>query len=501
MVTTLRSIYISVFRERIMLPLLWLLLLLVTCPFSLALTITEVYPDPLVDESLNEWIELYNNDSIAIDLTGYLIGDSTGNDTLAGGQFGGSGARLQPLSFAVITDDNTRVYENFNVSFDAIHLYIDDDSIGNGLHNGGETIFLYDPFGNLIDEKTYQDPGQGKSSSLVNGSWISTEPTPGAFDNGTTAGTCDYETQILLEKSIFDGQDDFSWKMMVRNIRGGATIISSEAFIYDLFGNIKQDYIPFENDSITRQRTSTTYSPNLAEGQSYRLTANITTQCLDINPTNNFDERIFTIEGELIEESSLEILSVLDIGSDDSAAFGQSIRVRINAYRGNTGMESISAWVEDDGERISKQSRASVEERYTEMTFMLPIQFIPNCDGKFKDGNYDVVVQGFGKKTEERIEIEGITKALCPIVSETATQRTPEKTATVASSRTAAAISESTTLYSSRDALLLGTAVAQPMLAPEIVFKSSSQNAKERAPYFFIAVLSLLCVWLIFRKI
>ncbi len=501
MVTLLRRIYIFIFSKNDMLPL-FLLMFLLLAHSSAAVIITEVHPDPVADESLNEWIELYNNGSAAVDLAGWLIGDSTGNDTLSGGQFGGSGTLLQPQSFAIVTDDTTRVYENFNVSLDAIHLYVDDDSIGNGLHNDGETIFLYDNTGMLITEKTYQDPGPGKSSSFFNGTWSSTAPTPGAFDNGTTSGSCDYETQILLDGSIFPSQDDFSWRMIVRNIKGGSTTISSTAFIYDLFGNVKQDYTPFTNDSITRQRTSTTYSPNLKEGQSYMLRANTTTECFDTNLANNQDERIFTIRGTLIEESSLEILSLLDIGSDDAAAFGQSIRVRIKAYRGNTGMESIAAWVEDkDRDRISKQARASVEERYTEMTFMLPLQLIPNCDGKFNDGKYDVVVEGFGEHTEEKFSVEDVTKSLCPDEKESASQRTAEKTTSSGSSKSTSQTEQPTTLYTSRDSLLPKASTAYPLLDPEIVFKSSSQKAKDSAPYFLVGVLSLLSVWLVFRKI
>jgi hypothetical protein len=462
----------------------------------MAVVITEVHPDPAADESLNEWVEVYNNGSTPIDLAGWTIGDQSENDSLKGGQFGGSGTLLLPLSFAIITDDNTRVYENFNVSQDALHLYVEDDSIGNGLHNDGETIYLHDDSGRLVDERTYQDPGRGKSSSLVNGSWLSTAPTPGAFDNGTTSGTCDYETQIVLEKSIFDRQDDFSWKMVVRNVRGGSTIISSTAFIYDLFGNVKQDYRPFTNDSITKQRTSSTYSPNLQEGQSYILAANTTTACLDTSQENNYDERIFTIQGNLIKESSLEILSLLDIGSDDTAAFGQSIRVRIQAYRGNTGKESIAAWVQDkDGDKVSKQARATIEEKYTTMTFMLPLQLIPNCDGKFKDGKYDVVIEGLDEEDEERFSVEGITAGLCPkeVKKETAKQ-------TTATAQRNQAPEQPTTIY---QATVQGNsaATAFALLEPEVAFRSSSRKAQDAAPLFLVGMLSMLSIWLVLKKI
>ena len=383
-------------------------------PSAQALLITEVHADPLADESLNEWIEIYNNDLNAINISGWHIGDIRDNDTLLGAQFGGQGVLLQPLSFAIITDETTRVYENFNVSSDALHLYIDDDSLGNGLSNDGEQLFLY--FQDILNTSiTYPSTQTARSASWTNNTWSSQIPSPGTFSNGTGSASCDYEVQILLDKSIFESQDEFSWKLIARKIHGPATSISSQATIEDFYGNIEQTYTPFTEDSITTQKTSSTYSPNLDEGKSYIVSASIATACPDTNEENNVDERIFTIQDTLDPDSTIRIMSIQDLGSDKTASFGQSIRIQATIYRGNTTKESIAAWVENTNhEKISKQAKATIETQFTETTLTIPLQLIPNCKSTFKDGKYKVILDGLETDDEESITIRGLSDELCP---------------------------------------------------------------------------------------
>ena len=401
-------------------PLLWLCLALLSLPLSFgAVLITEVHPDPISDESLNEWVELYNDGSQPADMGGWVFGDSTDNSTIEGALFEGGGATIPAFGFAILTDDNTRVYENYNVSEDAIHLYIDDAALGNGLSNDGETIYLF-ANGSLITSANFSRPTSGFSSSLLNGTWQKASPTPGVHNNGTITSGCDYEVSLVLNSTTFDDPNDFSWKLIARNVRGGATNITVRAAIHDLFGNVEQEYSPFTNQSITSQRTSSTFSPNLDEGKSYILFANLTTQCDDTNQVNDKDERIFTIHGILTTSSSLTFISIQDLGTDEAAAFGQTVRVRLNAYRGDTAKESIAVWIEDIAEKkISKQSRASIDEKYSNTTLTIPIQIIPNCDSKFDDDTYTLRIEGLDTDDEMDIDVEGITDDLCDGVGET----------------------------------------------------------------------------------
>ena len=158
--------------------------------------------DPIDYESLNEWIELYNNDSYSINLSGWIIGDNSDNDTLQGGLYGGAGTILRSGSYAVITDDLTRVYDNFNVSSNALRIYVDDSSIGNGLINSGETIFLYDKNKTLIHSVYYNSTSEGLSWSFFNDIWLKTNSTPG-YDNNGSLPVQQMNNKQNRKKSVF----------------------------------------------------------------------------------------------------------------------------------------------------------------------------------------------------------------------------------------------------------------------------------------------------------
>ena len=82
---------------------------------SHAIVINEIMADTITDESLNEWIELYNDGSSVVNVSGWIIGDDKDNDTLEGGLYNKEGTIIEAFGFAIITDDATRVYNNFNV--------------------------------------------------------------------------------------------------------------------------------------------------------------------------------------------------------------------------------------------------------------------------------------------------------------------------------------------------------------------------------------------------
>ena len=381
--------------------------------------INEIMADPVADESLNEWIELYNNESVGINLSSWIIGDDNDNDTIEGGLYNNEGTIIPAYGFAIITDDATRVYNNFNVSNDAVRLYVDDSSIGNALSNSGETFYLYDHNKNLIHKQTYNSTTDGLSWAFLNGSLHKSDPTPGYSNDGSVIINegCDYAVNFILSKALFDNSSDFSFKIRASRISGTATNFTMRAKIEDLNGKLIKEYKPFTNESIATQRTSSEFTPNLEDAKSYILDSNITTECNDTNIENNFDTQIITIKGKpLQEQSSIGIEKVYDLGTDDKAEFGQTIRIKLNAYKGNTNKESIAVWVEDNKEnRLSKESKTSLDQKYTNYSLTIPIQIKPNCDEKFDNDDYIIKAEGLDSQDEEEIRIEGLTDSMCDV--------------------------------------------------------------------------------------
>ncbi len=384
---------------------------------SNAIIINEIMADPVADETLNEWLELYNDENKDVNVSGWVIGDDKDNDTIEGGLYNNEGTIIPAFGYAIITDDATRVYNNFNVSNDAVRLYVDDASIGNGLGNDGETIYIYDNNNNLRDKKTYNETTEDLSWAYINDSLFKSNPTPGFANDESLLSGCDYAVEFILSKEVFDNSSEFSFKIRASKVSGSSTNFTSKAKIEDLNGKSIREYEPFTNESITKQRTSTEYTPNLEEGKSYFMDLNITVQCDDTNKNNDFDTRIITIKGKpLQEESSIGIENILDLGSDKKAKFGQTVRARLSVYKGNTNKKSVALWIENDkGKKLSKQSNINLEDKYTNYSITIPVQIIPNCDNDFKDDDYILKAEGMDAEDEEKIKIEDITDSLCEV--------------------------------------------------------------------------------------
>ena len=202
--------------------------------------------------------------------------------------------------------------------------------------------------------------------------------------------------------------------MRASKLNGQSTNITGTAKIEDLFGNIIKEYNPWTNDSSTYQKTSSEYSPSLEEGKIYIITANLETQCNDTNTENNIDQKTITIKGSSGGNSSSVIIgNIYDLGQDDIAKFGQTIRIKLNIYKGDTTKEVVTAWVENEDNTISKQSKADIYTKFSEQEVTIPIQLKPNCDFKYEDGTYKIKVEGLNAYAEKEIKVEGITDDLC----------------------------------------------------------------------------------------
>ncbi|MFH1834883.1 MAG: lamin tail domain-containing protein [Methanobacteriota archaeon] len=119
--------------------------------------INEILANPSGAEPDTEFIELYNTENTTANITGWTLGDGTGtivnyslNGTISG--------------------------QGFKVYFGA--------ETGITLNNAGDTVYLYDTLGAIVDEFTWSsDPGQGISfvrSANGGDTWTTTDnPSPG----------------------------------------------------------------------------------------------------------------------------------------------------------------------------------------------------------------------------------------------------------------------------------------------------------------------------------
>ena len=131
---------------------------------------TEIFYDTPGDENTEEWIELYNNSTFAVNIGGWTITDNNGTGltfTIPAGEV------MEPGTHYTLARDSA--------GFNALYFY-EADLYGSlpFLNNNGDTLILKDPVGNVKDFVAWE----GGASAGVPDGWGSTS-NPWAYEGNT----------------------------------------------------------------------------------------------------------------------------------------------------------------------------------------------------------------------------------------------------------------------------------------------------------------------------
>lgn len=148
--------------------------------FVHAITITEIQYDPPGTDAGHEWIEIYNNQDEAIDLTGWKLFENNVNHGIAAYT---ESLVLPAGAYAVIADQPAQViaaYPTIEYVFDSAF----------SLNNTGETLVLKNKELVMVDTVTYNatsgGSGNGATLNKVGNAWVPRMPSPGNPPSTTT---------------------------------------------------------------------------------------------------------------------------------------------------------------------------------------------------------------------------------------------------------------------------------------------------------------------------
>ena len=433
--------------------ILLFLVLLSPIPVTSDIIINEVMYSP---SDGNEWVEIYNNETFPLNLTSFQFSDLQSTDTLEVCPFSNSTLEIQPNEYALITDQDTTLYEV--LSFNGTKLCVDDNSLGNGLSNSGDSVTIFNTTFNIsIDYSNIALTDNGYSLELVEFGDVWKESliangTPGLTNSNVFINISVIDileiTEFLPDPQGLDNADipDGEW----------VELYNSGAEEIDLLGFILKD----KNDDKELMITSTNVmNSTIIKPKEYKVIyrngdGSFTLNNNEFEKVRLYDQKLNLIDEvsysttkeavswsklnglwissipspeeeaneESIDESHIDIEKILDLGSDNKAKFGQVIRVSLNVYKGDTTKNYIKAYIEDSsGNRLSKVSDFNAYNKFIEYDLTLPLQIEPNCNGKLNETRYTLFVDGLDLIETESIEIEGITKDLCQKVKSTST--------------------------------------------------------------------------------
>ena len=150
---------------------------------SSALVISEVMYYPEFNNNYNEWIELFNPTAFPVNVSGWTLFDGQQEDFLEGDFDHGNGTLvIPPKCYAIITDHETKAYENYSIPATVVCLYVDDSAIcGYGLNNQQEKLLLKKPDGQVVDSVEwgydYSDVAGFPAESVNEGNSLARYPT------------------------------------------------------------------------------------------------------------------------------------------------------------------------------------------------------------------------------------------------------------------------------------------------------------------------------------
>jgi len=227
-----------------------------TQEISYLVVISEVYYDTVGTDSVEEWIELYNNSPIAVDIGGWKITDNNGT----GATFTiPAGESIDPGTFYTIAIDST--------GFNNLYGY-DADIYGAipALNNDGDALILKDSHGNVIDAAAWE----GGASAGVPDGWGSTS-APSASTGSTIVRSDEtVDTDTYADWTTASGNGDPQTQS--GGSSGSAQVVFSEVY-YDTVGtdSVEEWIELYNNSSVTVDVGGWTITDNNGTGSTFTI--------------------------------------------------------------------------------------------------------------------------------------------------------------------------------------------------------------------------------------
>ncbi len=364
---------------------------------DLTLVISEVMANPWENDDWpapdGEWVELFNYGDQEVYAGGLKLTDAYGENEL------------------FIAESST-LGDIFVLPGEYLVVYRDGDSDFSLNNNGYEEVRLIqekEDMDILIDWFSYPGTTEGMSWSIIEEVPYLTSPTP--LEDNEYTGECIWGLFIDTNNSIYR-PEEFSFSVMVNRFAGLKDEITVYGQIEDEHGEIIRTYTPWQNETVDSDRQQR-YSPNLLAGM-YQISFWFENPpCLDIDPSAYRVTKLIGISDSYQRYDSMLQINELNLGSDKKVKWGQQFSTKLTAYRSNGTQSTLEIWAEKSGKIISQKTKVNAPAQFTQYSFTIPLQLIPNCDGKIHDGAATLRVEGMGTSAARDFTIDNVDSKIC----------------------------------------------------------------------------------------
>ncbi|MBS3052073.1 MAG: lamin tail domain-containing protein [Candidatus Aenigmarchaeota archaeon] len=407
--------------------------------------VTEIMYDPIGNDNNHEWVEIYNDGEEETEIVG---GESDGswrfndgnNHKLNESEFTDY-MLIYPEEYLILADNPTTFLQDFS-DYEGTVI----DTIMS-LSNNGDTIKLSNNEGKDFFETVTYTPdiggkNNGNSLQLINNKWIECAPSPGlgndcSISEDTTtisivkeetsttmitttilepdSNRCDFKISVNADKHSFDLTEKIKYKIRLENLdcNKKKNKIEIEHWIEDQNGNLIKNRDNSTVEIACQSSKTFQWTPKISG--IFVIKSKITDiSCLDFNEKNNEDNENITIQKKMEVGDYESIIKISKIKTENRIKFGELFILDIDIFRGNTSESLVNFWVQDhDGNKISDVYSLHISSKMKHYRFSVPLYLLPNCDGKYKYGKYDITGKGLGLNISKEIEINENSDVAC----------------------------------------------------------------------------------------
>ncbi|HLC46335.1 MAG TPA: lamin tail domain-containing protein [Candidatus Nanoarchaeia archaeon] len=432
--------------------LIWIAVLLLVIDFCAAYSINEVMYDPDGNDNNREFIEISFAAGDSHDLSGFVISDSSSNDTLY--LLNPSGNISE--NYAIIVE------EGFNYSSISAAAYGVGATIGDNLNNDADALTLYGIQGISVASASYSaaeglaigncksiernnsgaanywaesmlcggTPGRQNSVDLLPAQNTSIETntttpiniTGNATDPANTTSNlsgsnCGFSFALFTDKQLYSQGETVKISFALETEKTFSITYWAEG----LHGEIAKTPYTAAN---TNQKS---WTPDIdLPDQSFFIKANFSIDCGDGIFANAQNSSLITVKGAMKSDTPSINITEIYSGSDGSFEFGEMLRARINVFKGSSSSSTVEAWVEESSEeKISETVSLQAYEKYTDYDLTLSLPLKLNCKGTYDEGAHILVIQGFGIEARKEAIIRGNKDSACAVGAAAASTAQP----------------------------------------------------------------------------
>jgi len=222
---------------------------------------------------------------------------------------------------------------------------------------------------------------------------------------------CFIQLNLSTDKEVYLNQEKVKIKNIISN-KSFPYII--EYWIEDLFGEeVKKRY----NTSNTNQKT---WTAKIVEKDRVFLVKNklVFVACNNSNPELENEKMIVVKKNKASigkdddSDSSISIDFVY-LPKSEVFSFGDEFKVKLSIHKGDTTKSVINVFVKGNSKKVSEETKFYLNKKNADYNLTVNVFLKPNCENKFSNGYYDLVIEGLGKIAREEIEIKENKKGVC----------------------------------------------------------------------------------------